>query len=219
MKPYIDYTLLKPESTLKEFSKFCEDAKNYPNIVRAVCVLPDPEIVRTCLNVLAGSNIMVCSVADFPFGRSGEKVKYEQAKIIQKAGAKEIDAVINTGALRERNYKRVLKELQAITRVFPKTAKVILETGHKWYTEYLIKKATELVAESGAFCVKTSTGFIQNIPVEEKVKHIQWMHEAVPELMKKVAGGVKNKKDVQIFLDILPSNKLIFGASEKFWLF
>ena len=116
------------------------------------------------------------------------------------------------------NYKIVLKELQAVTRVFPKTAKVILETGHKWYTEYLIKKATELVAESGAFCVKTSTGFVQNIPVEEKVKHIQWMHEAVPELVKKVAGGIKTKEDVQLFLALLPGNKLIFGASTKFWL-
>ncbi|GAI25584.1 unnamed protein product, partial [marine sediment metagenome] len=79
-------------------------------------------------------------------------------------------------------------------------------------------KATELVAEAGAFCVKTSTGFIENIPVEEKVQHVKWMHEAVPELVKKVAGGVKKPEHAQLFFDIVPQEKLIFGASARFWL-
>lgn len=213
----VDYTLLKPESTIADFRKLCQEAKNDLGVIRSVCVLPDPEIIKVCVNELKGSGIIVCSVNDFPLGRGGEKIKYEQALIIRESGGEEIDTVINTGALRDGNYKLVLRELKVVTSVFPGATKVILETGHKWYTEYLIKKATELVAEAEAFCVKTSTGFIENIPVKEKVKHVLWMQEAVPELFKKVAAGFTEPEDAEPFFEIVPADMLIFGASKKFW--
>ena len=217
MKPYIDYTLLKPESTIQDFINLCKEAKKYTEVIRGVCVLPDQNIIKICLQELDGSSIFVCAVNNFPLGRGGERIKYEEAILAKEYGVKEIDTVINTGALREGNFNLVLKELKAVTSVFHGTTKVILETGHKWYTEDLIKKATELVAKSGAFCVKTSTGFIENIPVENKVEHVKWMHEAVPELVKKVAGGIKTKEQVKLF-NFIPEDKLIFGASSKFWL-
>ena len=218
MKPFVDFTLLKPDARLVDFEKLCQEAKKYPQVIRSVCVLPAPEIINLCFGKLAGTKIIVCAVNDFPLGRDGEKIKREQAILAKKYGAEEIDTVINASALREGQFAHVLRELKAVTSVFPKRTKVILETGHEWYTENLIKKATELVAKSEAFCVKTSTGFIKNIPVEEKVAHVKWMHEAAPELVKKIAGGVKTKKQAQLFFDILPADKIIFGASAKFWI-
>lgn len=216
----VDYTLLRPESTITDFIKLCQEAKRYPTIIRSVYVLPDPRVIRACVNELGDSGILVGCVNDFPLGRGGPELKQEQAMVTIDNGADENDTVINTGALREGKYKLVFEEIKAVTGVFLPAGgnvKVIIETGHQWYTEYLIKKATEIVAKAGAFCVKTSTGFIENIPVEEKALHVQWMHEAVPELVKKVAGGVKKPEHAQLFFDIIPVDKLIFGASFKFW--
>lgn len=217
MKPFVDYTLLKPEATRNDFLDLCREAMKYPEIIRSVCVLPDPIIIQECLNVLEGSDIIVCAVNDFPLGRGGEIAKLRQAEIVREAGAREIDTVINAGAFLNGKYDVVLNELKAVSEIFPKATKVILETGHEFYSESLIKKAIEIVAESGAFCVKTSTGFIKNIPVQEKVRQVKWMHEAVPSLVKKVAGGVKTKKDTELF-SFVPEDLLIFGASSKFWL-
>lgn len=220
MKPYVDYTLLKSDATDADFLRFCREAKEYPKIVRSVSVFSDPAVIELCAKELAGTKIYVGAVNDFPFGRGGAKTKHQQALIAKKSGAKEVDTVINTGALWEGKYNVVLEELKAVTGIFPGRTKVILETGHNWYTEYLIKKATELSAKAGAFCVKTSTGFVANITVEEKTWHVKWMHEADPELVIKIAGGVKTQKQVQWFFDNLwlPKDKLIFGASSKFWL-
>jgi len=217
MKPYVDYTLLKPEARRDDFLNLCREAKKYPEIIRSVCVLPSPIIIQECLKILEGSNIFVCVVNDFPLGRGGEMAKLSQAEIVREAGAKEIDTVINVGALLDGKFNVVLDELKAVSDIFPKATKVILETGHEFYSEDLIKKATEIVANSGAFCVKTSTGFIKNIPIEEKVKHAKWMHEAVPELVKKISGGVKTEKDAELFSGVVPEDLLIFGASSKFW--
>lgn len=218
MKPYVDYTLLKPEATREDFLNLCREARKYPDIIRSVCVLPSPIIIQECLNILEGSNIFVCAVNDFPLGRGGEISKLRQAEIVKEAGAKEIDTVINAGALLDGKFDVVLNELRAVSDIFPKATKVIIETGHEFYSESLMKKAAEIVAESGAFCVKTSTGFIKNIPIERKVEHVKWIHEAVPEIMKKVSGGVKTERDAEIFFDVVPKDLLIFGASAKFWM-
>ena len=218
MKPYVDYTLLKPDARITDFIRLCEEARKYPKIIRSVCVLPDPEIIGVCLRRLKGSGIIVCTVNDFPLGRGGKEGKRKGALIAKKAGAQEIDTVINAAALRDGYLDIVFRELTAVTSLFSKRTKVIVETGHEWYNEHLIKIATELVAQSGAFCIKTSTGFIKNIPVEDKVKQVELMHKVAPDLVKKVAGGVKNERQAQLFFDVLPADKLIFGASGKFWL-
>lgn len=217
LRKCVDYTLLKSESMFTDFVRLCEEARQHPKVIRSVCVLPDPLVLQVCVGQLLGSGIKVGAVNDFPLGRGGTRAKIDQAETIRENGAEEIDTVINVGELRLGQYSIVLMELKAVTEIFPIGTKVILETGHKFYTEYFIKKATELVAEAGAFCVKTSTGFIENIPVEEKVKHVQWMHEAVPELVKKVAGGVKTLDHAKLFFNVVPADKLIFGASAKFW--
>lgn len=216
MQPYVDYTLLRSDATLRDFEKLCHEAFDNAGAIRAVCVLPDPAIVELCRNILGGKP-KVCVVNDFPLGRGGLHMKLEGARMATRWGADEIDTVLDARLLQEENYKQLLEELTAVTGVFPGATKVILETGHPWYDERRVKKATEIVAKSGAFCVKTSTGFVANIPVEQKVSHVKWMHEAAPELMIKVAGGVKTLAQAKLFWEVVPPEKLIFGASAKFW--
>lgn len=219
----VDYTLLKPDATTEDFRNLCLQAAQHFEIIRSVCVLQDPAVIALCKFQLEGlgvNKIKVCAVHDFPFGRSGERIRLNQAELLKKSYVDEIDTVIDAGAVKEGGYtlKFIQKNLKSIVEKFDGPVKAILETGHPWYDEKLIKTATEIVAESGAFCVKTSTGFIANIPVEQKVQHAIWMHEAAPQLMIKIAGGIKTKKHAQLFYDVLPKEKLIFGASSKFWL-
>lgn len=224
LQPYVDYTLLRPDATHDDFAVLCREADQYPDIVRAVCVLPDSILCHEFIaGLIKSSSIKICAVNDFPLGRGGFKGKLDQALglALYRPGftkVAEIDTVLNAGAMKEGQWSAVFEELKFI-RLFPSLAvKVILETGHQWYDEFKIKKACELAAKAGAFCVKTSTGFVANIPVEKKVEHVRWMHEAVPELMIKLAGGVKNSNQLKPFYDIVPQEKLIVGASSKFWL-
>ncbi len=220
MEPYVDYTLLKPEATAEDYKKLCNEALDNLDVVRSVCILPDPEIVGRCRDIL-GSGLKICVVNDFPLGRGGLYVKTERALAARHWGVDEIDTVLDTSLFREGRHDDIRQELQSVVSYFPFTTKVILETGHPWYTEYgiehRIQTATKLVAYSGAFCAKTSTGFIANIPVEQKVQHVRLMHEAAPHLMIKVAGGIKTMHDARLFLGVVPAEKLIIGASSMFW--
>lgn len=148
MQPYVDYTLLKSDATIRDFENLCHEALDNTSVIRSVCILPDPTIVELCRAVL-GWKLKVCVVNDFPLGRGGLHMKLEGARMARRLGADEIDTVLDTRLLQEENYKQLLEELVAVTNVFPGATKVILETGHPWYDEQRIKKATELVDKSG----------------------------------------------------------------------
>ncbi|MDO8558012.1 MAG: hypothetical protein Q7S09_02345 [bacterium] len=218
-KPYIDFTLLLADATLEDFERLCQTALEEENrkVIRAVCVLPEPRIIAFCQKMLKDSGIMVAVVNDFPLGRGGKDAKRRGAFAAREAGVDEIDTVLNTGLLREGRYREAGDELRGVVEAFPNATKVIIESGHTWYTEDLVKGATKLIASSGAFCVKTSTGFIDNIAPEVKVQHVAWMHEAEPGLMKKAAGSYKKLAQVQLLWDVVPRDKIIVGASSPFW--
>lgn len=218
-RPYVDYTLVKADATLDDFRRFCEEALEEENrfVVRSICVLPDPRVITFCKKIAAGSGILVSTVNDFPLGRGGKAIKHFGALIARDAGADEIDTKLDAGLLRDGSYAEVVDELAAVVEVFLKATKVIIESGHSWYTERIIKEATHLIADVGAFCVKTSTTVIDNIPPEAKLQHVVWMHEAEPALTKKLAGGVRKLSQVEPLWKIIPSEKLIVGASTPFW--
>lgn len=217
--PYVDYTLLYADAMLKDFERLCAQALEEENrrMIRAVCVLPEPRIIAFCKKMLEGSGILVAAVNDFPLGRGGKEMKRYQAHITRESGGDEIDTVLNAGLIRDGGYWEAGDELRPVVELFPRNTKVIIESGHAWYTEGIVKEATRLVASSGAFCVKTSTGFIANIAPEAKVQHVAWMHEAEPGLMKKAAGGFKTPEQVKRLWDVVPREKLIVGASSPFW--
>ena len=217
MKPFIDFTQLKREAALRDFNELCRVALEHTDVVRGVCIPENPFLVRYCKNIV-GDRLKVSAVNGFPLGNCGPILKRYSALRAKECGADEIDTVMNVGLLLAGERKLVLDDLRSVTAVFPGAVKVILEIGHPFYTEELVREATGIVAESGAFCVKTSTGFLPNdIPIEEKVKFVKWMHDAAPELVIKVAAGVRSMAHARMFLEVVPEDRLIIGASAKIW--
>lgn len=154
----IDHTLLNPVAMEKDYVHLCRQAKEIG--LKAVCVLPC--FVPFCVAQLENSAVSVATVIGFPLGANASEVKAFEADRAFRAGAAEVDMVIQLGALKEHRYNDVYDDLQQVVKVartFPerKIVKVIIETG--LLTEEEKKVACELVLKAEADYVKTSTGF------------------------------------------------------------
>ena len=149
----IDHTLLKAETTKDQIEKICQEALKYE--FASVCV--NPTWVKKSSELLAGSNVKVCTVIGFPLGATTPQVKaFETTNAIEN-GAGEIDMVINIGALKDGDYDLVLEDIKAVVTAANGTlVKVIIETS--LLTDEEKVKACELYVEAGADLVKTSGG-------------------------------------------------------------
>ena len=186
----IDHTNLKANATADDIRRTCQEAKTYR--FRGVCI--NPRWIKLAKQELKGTDIKVVTVIDWPVGASTTEARVAEARQAQKDGASEIDPVMDIGDFKSGNYEEVLKDLKALARVLP--AKVIIETGY--LTEEEIKKAAELVKESGAICVKTSTGAPPKVDIETKLNHVKLMREAVgSDFLIKAAGGIHSKEAVE----------------------
>lgn len=224
LRKCVDLTLLGQGSTLEDFKKLCDTARENQDVVRSLCVLPEPRILEFCLQ---NSPVPVCAVIDFPLGRSGQKIKLRQALEVSRYGIEEIDTVMNLGLLKEQKIELVYDELNELASIFVGNVKVIIETG-ELADEKLIRRAARTAINSGCFCVKTSTTVYGVISTEEKLKHALWMFDEIKRfdeighpprsrVMLKIAGGIKTMAQAQMFLDAIPNERLIFGASKPFW--
>jgi len=190
----IDHTLLKAEATKNEITKICEEALKYE--FASVCV--NPTWVNYSSELLAGSNVKVCTVIGFPLGTTTSEVKaFETSNAIEN-GAQEIDMVINIGALKDKNYDLVLNDIKAVVTAADGTlVKVIIETA--LLTDEEKVKACELSVEAGADFVKTSTGFSTGGATAEDVA---LMRKTVgPEIGVKASGGVRSLEDMQKMIE------------------
>jgi deoxyribose-phosphate aldolase len=182
----IDHTLLKPEATKAQIEKLCAEAKEYHFM--SVCV--NPTWVKYAAELLAGTDVKVCTVIGFPLGANTPAVKaFETAQAIQD-GATEVDMVINIGALKSGMYDLVLDDIKAVVQAAQGKAltKVIIETC--LLTDEEKVKACELAKEAGADFVKTSTGFSTG---GATVADIALMRKTVgPEMGVKASGGVRD---------------------------
>jgi len=154
----IDHTLLRPGATETEIAALVRDAREYG--FHAVCV--NPFYVRLTKRLLEGSGVKVCTVIGFPLGATLPGVKAREAEIVGRAGADEVDMVINIGALKSGMDDIVYDDIRAVVRSFksvvPKgVVKVILEVGLLSREE--IEAACLAAEEAGADFVKTCTGF------------------------------------------------------------
>lgn len=184
----IDSTNLKVGVVASDIQKTCKEAKEYG--FRAVCI--HLEWTHFAKELLKNTDIKVNPVIDFPFGAAGHKVRIFAAKCAKKDGADELDVVMDMGNFKSGNYAQVLTDLKDIVKILP--TKVIIETG--LLSDREIKKASKLVRRSGAFCAKTSTGFIANTDIETKIKHVKIMkHTAGIKI--KAAGGIKTMEDAE----------------------
>jgi deoxyribose-phosphate aldolase len=185
----IDHTLLKPEATRDEVVRLCEEARQHR--FASVCV--NTTWVPLCKALLAGTDVMVCAVVGFPLGAMAPQAKAYEAREAMRQGAREIDMVINIGALRSRDYETVFEDIcRVVKAAAPARVKVILETS-ALDTEQKIVGCT-LSKLAGAGFVKTSTGFGKG---GATVEDVALMRRVVgPDVGVKASGGVRTADDV-----------------------
>ncbi|MGE7090861.1 deoxyribose-phosphate aldolase [Lysinibacillus sp. NPDC048646] len=187
----IDHTLLKAEATKEQIEKLCAEAKQFG--FASVCV--NPTWVSYSSELLQNSSVLVCTVIGFPLGANTPAVKAFEAKDAIVNGAKEVDTVINIGALKDKNYDLVQADIAAVVEAAKGSAivKVIIEACLLTDDEKV--KACELAVAAGADYVKTSTGFSTGGATAED---IALMRKTVgPELGVKASGGVRGLEDMQ----------------------
>ncbi|KAF8901943.1 hypothetical protein CPB85DRAFT_1377249 [Mucidula mucida] len=150
---YIDHTLLKPDATRADIDKLCDEALQYK--FKSCCVngANIPHVARR----LAGSGVIPCAVIGFPLGASKSEVKAFETNQAIADGAREVDMVLNIGALRSKDYALVFADIAACVTTSDVPLKVILETV--FLTDEEIVAASLIAAEAGAQFVKTCTGF------------------------------------------------------------
>jgi deoxyribose-phosphate aldolase len=190
---YIDHTILAPQATPDQITKLCEEAKTHK--FAAVCV--NPCYVKLCSQLLSGTQVKVCSVIGFPFGTSTTEIKAMETRRAIRDGAKEIDMVINVGALKGGDENYVLRDIRAVAdacRDGGAISKVIIEAAMLTDDEKIL--ACQLSKKAGANFVKTSTGYG---PGGATVHDVALMSEAVKgtKMGVKAAGGIRSLADAQ----------------------
>lgn len=192
---YIDHTLLKPTATKAEILRLCEEAKTHK--FATVCV--NPCFVTLAHKTLVAYHVKVCTVIGFPLGNTTTKTKVFEAKNAKENGADEIDMVLNLAEFKSKNYNAVLNDITAVkTAIGNSVLKVIIETCYLDNTEIL--KATEIVNNSGADFIKTSTGFGTGGATIEAIKLIKQV--AKHELKIKASGGIRDFKTAKTYIDL-----------------
>ena len=184
----IDHTKLKAFEKPAKIVELCEEALAYG--FAAVCV--NPVHVVKAAEVLAGSDIEVCTVVGFPLGNNRTEIKAIETKMAVEDGATEIDMVINVGALRAGDTESVRKDIEAVVRASGDAhTKVILETGY--LTDEEIVTGCKLSVDAGADFVKTATGFGAFGALEP---HVRLMRATVgPDIGVKASGGIDNVRE------------------------
>jgi len=188
----IDHTLLKPDATYEQIDTLCDEARKFG--FASVCV--NPVHVKRCAVKLKGSPVVVCTVIGFPLGATPPEIKALEARRAIRDGAKEIDMVINIGALKSGDHRAVYDDI----RIVAETArdggallKVIIETA-------LLTDAEKIAAcvaakQARANFVKTSTGFAKG---GATAGDVELMARAVDhKLGVKASGGVASAADAE----------------------
>jgi deoxyribose-phosphate aldolase len=203
---YIDHTLLKPEASQEQIKRVCEEAIEHE--FASVCV--NPCHVSLVYKKLNGTAVKTCAVIGFPLGANTTESKIFEARQVIENGAQEIDMVMNIGALKDRQFALVEKDIAEILKVAKGKAlvKVILECCLLTDDEKV--KACEIAKQAGANFVKTSTGFSTGGATIQDVK-----------LMRRVVGdkvGVKASggiRDYESAIAMINAGATRIGASSS----
>lgn len=186
---YVDHTLLSQSATWNEIKQVCDDAVKY-NCV-SVCI--PPSYVRQAKEYLK-DKIKICTVIGFPNGYNTTAVKCFEAEDAVKNGADEIDMVINIGLLKDKRYDELSDEIKAVRESCKgKILKVIIETC--LLTEEEKIKMCEIVSDSGADFIKTSTGFSTGGATREDIALFK--ANVKNGLKIKAAGGIASLQDAE----------------------
>ena len=188
----IDHTILRPDTTRSDIEQLCREARE--NKFYSVCV--NPTWVSHARQLLDGTGVKVCCVVGFPLGAQPPETKAMEARAAIRHGAKEIDMVINVGALKSGDDELVLRDIRAVVeacRDGSAKCKVILETS--LLTNEEKARACEMSVKANADFVKTSTGFSSG---GATVEDVSLMSRIVRDkgLGVKASGGVRNLADL-----------------------
>jgi deoxyribose-phosphate aldolase len=202
---YIDHTLLRPDVTSDEIDVLCREAVE--NGFASVCI--NPYWVKRSSENLRGSDVKVCTVIGFPLGAMTSDVKAAETRKALRDGAREVDMVINVGALKSGQNDVVLKDIERVVDAAHEVGaltKVILETALLTDEEKVI--ASSLAKRAHADFVKTSTGFGGG---GATVYDVALMRETVgPDMGVKASGGVRTLEDAE---DMIAAGATRIGAS------
>ena len=189
-----DHTLLAQTSTWKQIKGICDDGMKYHTA--SVCI---PPCYVKKAKKFVGDNLKICTVIGFPNGYNTTAVKVYETKRAIKDGADEVDMVINIGLVKSRSWKQVLSEIKAVRKASEgKVLKVIIETC--LLTDAEKKKMCEIVTESGADFIKTSTGFSKAGATREDIK--LFSENIGPNVKMKAAGGISSIEDAEDFIKL-----------------
>lgn len=210
----VDHTLLKQECTWEDIKKICDDGIKYNTA--SICI--PPSYVKNATEYIKEnqSKLKVCTVIGFPNGYNTTATKVFETQQAISDGAEEIDMVINIGWLKDKLYDNLLNEIKEIKKACQgKILKVIIETCLLNEEEKI--KMCEIVSNSGANYIKTSTGFSTAgatfEDVDLMVKHVE------KSVKVKAAGGISSIEDAEKFISIgasrLGTSRIVKIAKEN----
>jgi deoxyribose-phosphate aldolase len=194
----IEHTLLKPDTSLADVRRVCEEAKKYG--FAGVCV--PPLYVRDSRRMLdeSSTKIRVVTVVGFPMGYSAIAAKSEEIKRATEEGADEIDAVINIAAIKSGQWNHVGNDIEALalaTNMRGRSLKLILECG--LLNDEEIVRICQMAADSRVAWLKTGTGFHGHPATPDMVRTLR---KLAPENIKiKASGGIRTLEGAQALLD------------------
>ncbi|MEA5061630.1 MAG: deoxyribose-phosphate aldolase [Erysipelotrichaceae bacterium] len=203
LNKFIDHTLLKQDAKPEQVVKLCAEARQYDFM--SVCI--NPAYVPLAAHELKGSDVKVCTVVGFPLGMNLPETKAQEAALVIKMGATEVDMVINVGKLKAGEVKYVEDEIRLVKHACGDILlKVIIETCLLTDDEKV--KACLAAKAAGAEFVKTSTGFSTG---GATVHDIALMRKTVgPKMGVKASGGVHDKAEA---LAMIEAGATRIGAS------
>ncbi len=191
---HVDHTLLKQDASWAQIQKIVDEGVKYRTA--SVCI-PASFVKQAAEH--AGGRVKICTVIGFPNGYSTTASKCFEAADAVKNGADEIDMVIHIGRVKEGRDDMVLEEIKAVKDACGgKLLKVIIETCLLTEEEKL--RMCQVVSESGAEFIKTSTGFSTGgatfVDVALLRKHCP------SRVQVKAAGGISTLADAERFLEL-----------------
>ena len=194
---FIEHTLLKPDCSLQEIRRICEEADRCA--FAGICI--PPYYVRDSKRLLGESNrIRIATVVGFPMGYTAIAAKSEEIKRAVDEGADEIDAVVNIAAVKSQNWNHVQHDIDGIARatgIRGRISKLILECG--LLTEEEIRRIAEIAREMGIHYLKTGTGFHGFPATVEMVKLLKSL--AGNDMKVKAAGGIRTRSAAESMLN------------------
>ncbi len=191
----IDHTNIDTKATREDIIRTCDEAKRYK--FRGVDV--NPEWVSLVKSELEGTDMKVIVLIDPPMGLSSHEERISMCKKAIEDGADELDVVMNIVDLKYEREREVLEDLSEISKLGD--TKVIIGSGY--LTDDEVKRASRIVKEAGAICVKTATFAdpLDSRELKEKAIHVKMMRESAPELLIKASGKISTFEDAKMMIE------------------